>query len=701
MRTNLPVSQNEIKYPTGQTLVSITDDKGRIVYCNPVFVRVSGYTKEELLGQPHNLIRHPDMPEEAFRDMWATIQSGLPWTGVVKNRSKNGDFYWVRANVTPMVEDGKASGYLSVRTQPSREEIAAVSALYARMVEQARRGKSTLALKRGAVIRNDALGKLMRPVQTLVSACGGWTMLALLALCLVTTAILWPLIPMPLQVVPVVLVALLLGLAGRRLATTGLMQATADATRLAAGDLAHPYSLGNGGPTAQLQLAIAQLSVNMKSIVLDTRREVENVRGAAMEIAAGNQDLSSRTEAQASNLEKTAAAMEEITGTVQQSADSATRGAQIARETASSSELSHEAVIKVASAMEAIKASSQHMGDIIQTIEAVAFQTNILALNAAVEAARAGEAGRGFAVVAGEVRALAKRSANAAKEIRDLIGESSSRVETGHVQVNEATSRMTEALTQAKAVNDMLGEINVAAQEQQVGISQINEAVANMESMTQQNAAMVEELAASAAVLDSQISLITDAIRIFRLSTDESTTFQLDAVALRKESKQASQVKSSSPSEDIDLKEAIAKHLQWKTNLRNAALHEEPLDVETIRKDNCCVLGKWLYGPGQREWQGQARFVELVERHREFHLQAASVAQVISSGRTQEGIKMMEGGTAFAKATQAVVMAIRALLAIQASSSKAKNINPPEVKATHPVPLAQASRVASEEWETF
>ena len=160
MRNNQPVSQREYAFPAGRNLVSVTDLKGRITYCNPAFTEVSGYEKEELLGQPHNLVRHPDMPEEAFRDMWSTIQAGRPWSGVVKNRRKNGDHYWVQANATPMRDGDRVVGYLSVRTQPEREAIAAAESLYARMREEAAQGRRLLALQGGALVRRDPLGRL-------------------------------------------------------------------------------------------------------------------------------------------------------------------------------------------------------------------------------------------------------------------------------------------------------------------------------------------------------------------------------------------------------------------------------------------------------------------------------------------------------------------------------------------------------------
>ncbi|MBN8488953.1 MAG: PAS domain-containing protein, partial [Burkholderiales bacterium] len=159
MRLNAPVIPEEVLLPPGSTLVSTTDLKGRITYCNAAFIEVSGYTREELMGQPHNLIRHPDMPAEGFRDLWSTIEAGRPWTGVVKNRRKDGRHYWVQANVTPIVEDGRPVGYLSVRGVPTREQVAACEALYATMRAEAEQGRLLHVLKAGRVLRMDLRGR--------------------------------------------------------------------------------------------------------------------------------------------------------------------------------------------------------------------------------------------------------------------------------------------------------------------------------------------------------------------------------------------------------------------------------------------------------------------------------------------------------------------------------------------------------------
>jgi aerotaxis receptor len=537
MRTNLPVTQQGHQFAEDQTLVSVTDLKGRIVYCNPWFVAVSGYEHGELMGQPHNLVRHPDMPEEAFRDMWATIGSGQPWRGMVKNRRKNGDYYWVDANATPIRREGNIVGYLSVRTAPKAHQVEQAEALYARMRAEAQAGRRLTGLKSGHVVRLDTMGRLMAAVSrageyiglggvaTLVTVVGAGAMAAWLS----------PLVWVPGSVA----LALVSHEIQRRRARKPLQILLKDVLELAAGDLVHQVRTDLTGVPGEVQRALNQLSVNLRTVIGDISTETVNLSNAVAEIALGNQDLSERTEAQASNLEETAASMEEITGTVRQSASSVEEGARVAGMAANVAQHSNEAVDGVVQAMSSITDSSRRIGEINGVIEGVAFQTNILALNAAVEAARAGEAGRGFAVVAAEVRALAQRTAEAARQINHLISESADRVAGGSTQTQRAQERMQEVLRSVTQVSALLADISTAGKEQELGLSQVNSAVAQMDTITQQNAAMVEELAAAAQELNGQVKTVTGALNLFRLRASDRSIAEVDAVDLRRASKTA------------------------------------------------------------------------------------------------------------------------------------------------------------------
>jgi len=535
MRSNLPVTDREHLLDPGQTLVSVTDLKGRITYCNAAFVAASGFAKHELLGQPHNIVRHPDMPAEAFRDLWDTIAAGEPWTGLVKNRRKSGDFYWVRAHATPVLDGHRITGYLSVRSVPSREEVAAAETLYVQMRADAGGARPRLALHRGRLRRRDAVGRLLLALR--IGARGRAAVAQLALAASVAGAALT--LPPTAAVAAAVVLALVGHWALSRLLLRPFGAVLADARRLGAGDLTHPVACGADGLAGELQQALAQMVVNVRTLVADVRAEVNAVRGASAEIAAGNDDLSVRTESQAGNLQHTASTVEQINGIAQQTAQSAGDGSRLADEMGAVAEGSHRAVQDAAAAMERIAESSRRMGEMIGVVEGVAFQTNILALNAAVEAARAGDAGRGFAVVASEVRLLAQRSGDAARGIKQLIESTAGRVEAGMQQSSEARERMGQAMQSVAAVRALLTEIATAAGEQRSGVGQINAAIVQLDAMTQQNAAMVEQIAATSKSLDAQVAAVLEAIALFRLVPGERSAAEADAVRLRKAAREA------------------------------------------------------------------------------------------------------------------------------------------------------------------
>ena len=547
MRVNLPISTQEYAFPKGQTLVSTTDLKGRILYCNPMFIEVSGYEKEELLGQPHNIVRHPDMPEEAYRDMWETIASGNPWSAPVKNRRKDGTFYWVMANVTPLMQGDQPTGYMSVRTEATRDQIQAADQLYRQMQAEKQAGTLVHVLREGQIVKNTLWGRMARAVQlgplgkimlcTLLLVFASWGA-ALLGGHTMTVAAgaAW---------LGAVLLALGMAVYLHRATVAPLSQMLRWANRMAAGDLTQKIAASRSDTVGQLQKALAQLNVNLLSIVRDARQESEHMQLSTREIAQGNQDLSERTEAQASNLEQTAASMEEITGTVKQTAESARQATVLATQATQVAERSSEAVDGVASTMKQIQTASGRISEITQLIDSIAFQTNILALNAAVEAARAGEQGRGFAVVASEVRSLSHRTLSAAKEIRQLIDDSATKVSEGHAKTDAAQKTMTESLELVRRVNTLIGEIHSASNEQLSGISQVNAAVAQLDTITQQNAALVEENAASAMQLNGQAQTMTETVQVFRIDASAPSQAR-DAVALRKEMKAGKGASSSS-----------------------------------------------------------------------------------------------------------------------------------------------------------
>ncbi len=313
------------------------------------------------------------------------------------------------------------------------------------------------------------------------------------------------------------LLAILLGWLITRSITVPLNRAKDAAARVAEGDLTVDLSGEGKDETAQLLGALSHMKDNLVRIVSSVRQNAEGVATASAQIAEGNTDLSSRTEEQASALEETAASMEELSSTVKQNAENARQGNQLAMSASTVAIKGGEVVNQVVQTMKGINDSSRRISDIIGVIDGIAFQTNILALNAAVEAARAGEQGRGFAVVAGEVRTLAQRSAEAAKEIKGLISTSVERVEQGTALVDQAGTTMSEVVSAIKRVTDIMGEISAASGEQSAGVAQVGEAVMQMDQATQQNAALVEESAAAAESLKHQAQQLVQEVAVFKL----------------------------------------------------------------------------------------------------------------------------------------------------------------------------------------
>ena len=519
MRNNQPVTNREVDVLDDQAIVSKTDLSGNITYVNPYFIQVSGYSEDELIGAPQNILRHPDMPAEAFADLWASIKSGTPWTGLVKNRCKNGDFYWVRANITPIRESGRTTGYMSVRVRADRHQVAQAEQDYRAIRTEANHG---LRIKNGQIIRS-GIGSWLSRLSHVSLAMRIW-----LATSMVNV----------LQVI-VCAAALMNGASGHNYAIFGatlagllinvflwytlrvsvlqpLRRALQGARDIAAGDLSGSFETEATDEVGQLLRALEQMNNNLIATIRDVRNNVETMAVATRQIAAGNADLSGRTESQAASLEETASSVEEFSSTVKQNADNSAQANKLAQTASSVAVQGGEIVADVIATMDEINTSSRKIVDIIGLIEGIAFQTNILALNAAVEAARAGEQGRGFAVVAGEVRNLAQRSATAAKDIKHLIDVSVGKVSAGMAQVDRAGATMKEVVASVQQVTAIMKEISVASHEQSLGVDQVNSAIAHMDQVTQQNAQLVEEAAAATASLALEAGGLTQAVSLFK-----------------------------------------------------------------------------------------------------------------------------------------------------------------------------------------
>ncbi|MGY6130176.1 methyl-accepting chemotaxis protein (plasmid) [Paraburkholderia strydomiana] len=315
----------------------------------------------------------------------------------------------------------------------------------------------------------------------------------------------------------------------RGLIVQPLQEATECFERIAAGDLSEAIEVKSRNEIGRLFAGIKRMQESMASMVTAVRSSTESIDTGAREIAMGNTDLSQRTEQQAASLQETASSMEQLTGTVRQNAENARQASQLAVNASDIATRGGEVVSQVVTTMQDIASSSSKVVDIIGVIEGIAFQTNILALNAAVEAARAGEQGRGFAVVAGEVRSLAQRSASAAKEIKELIGDSTDKVQSGSALVGRAGTTMDEIVQAVRRVTDIMGEISAASEEQSGGIEQVNRAVVQMDEVTQQNAALVEEAAAAAGSLEDQTRQLQAVLSGWKVASSPARSFAAQA----------------------------------------------------------------------------------------------------------------------------------------------------------------------------
>jgi len=498
------VTQNEYTLDDDTTLMSTTDLQSYITHANDTFVQVSGYTLNELLGQPHNLVRHPDMPKAAFADMWYTLQQGEPWSGIVKNRRKNGDHYWVRANAVPVVRNGQTTGYMSIRNRATPEEIAAVEPLYKALNE----GRCNRRIHKGLVVRKGWLGKLpAMPLRWRVRGVMA-VLFALLAASLTLSHVGW-------SALAASAVVMLLGTwLFEQQIVRPIENVARQALKVATGERNSVEHLNRSDELGLTLRAVGQLGLMCRWLIHDISGQVASVRNGSERLAKGNEDLNDRTRQTVSNVQQTVATMNQMAASVQSNSETAAEVDKLSMAASTAASEGGEAMQTVVKTMDDIANSTQRIGSITSLINDIAFQTNILALNAAVEAARAGEQGKGFAVVAGEVRHLANRSANAANDIRKLIDASASKVQSGADQVHAAGRTMDDIVEQVKNVTRLIAQISHSTSEQATGLSELTRAVAELDGITQKNAELVEESAQISAMVKHRANRLEDAVTV-------------------------------------------------------------------------------------------------------------------------------------------------------------------------------------------
>ncbi|MBN2865185.1 MAG: PAS domain-containing protein [Thiotrichales bacterium] len=820
MRDNGPITNNEYVLAKGTSIVSRTDLHGNIIAANEAFVEASGFDWQELVGQPHNMLRHPDVPPAVFKDFWATIQAGKPWSQIVKNRRKNGDHYWVVANATPIFENGEIVGFMSVRTPATTEQKTAAAEAYkaieagsitlkngeietfasrfnvlnnlnpsliisflsglllasiflsnlfdtgisdiafevfdvaivlliflttylgskrmakiAGLITSISEGKfdneiqtsgknligqimsrlKSMQIKLGADFDdvNAALNNAKR-IESALNAASSNIMVAdrFRSIIFMNNAVKNMLKEIESEVQTVLpefkadnlvrqsidifhkdshhqenildkltttfntrivmgsetvdlIVDPIFDDQGRRIGTVAewkriteqlavenmiadivanaakgelsvridtahlsgfeqrlsvsintLLESFTDITsnlnvvlaKTSEGDLSHQLSGNYEGQMRTIQVAVNNALANIAMTFSKVKNGSSEIGNMATEVAVASEDLSQRTQHQAASLEETAASMEQITSTIQMSSDNTLKANELSHQSAQEAREAMNIMHKTIQAMNGIEALSKQIGEITHVIDSIAFQTNLLALNAAVEAARAGEHGRGFAVVAGEVRNLAQKSAESSKEISNLISSATSQIQSGTKLVEQTNGVFETMVIKINEVETLVSEIATSSQEQAKGLSQINIAVTNLDEVTQQNAALVEELSATAGNMSDEAKSQAEFVGRFELGKYNK--------------------KQQKSMHNIDFTDAKMQHNAWNIKLEQL-LNNQATDInkETARLDNQCSLGKWLYSEG-KQFASLPAMQTLLTQHQEFH---ATIGRVIDA----------------------------------------------------------------------
>ncbi|MCP5279495.1 MAG: methyl-accepting chemotaxis protein [Thiobacillus sp.] len=509
MRTNMPVTGNERSVKEGSVLISKTDAKGIIRYANDDFVAISGFSREELMGQPHNIVRHPDMPPAAFQDLWTTLKAGKAWTGLVKNRCKNGDHYWVEATVRPNLE----GGYTSVRVRADKARTAAVEDIYKRM----RDGRCNRILRHGQLIRTSLYWKvteLMRGTDIRLRLWLAITVSAALFLALLLVQ--WTgagdatahMVGLSLAGLGII-TALATGAWLHKDLIAPLQKAANQARELASGDLSRSIPSAGNNEVARLLEALGAIRNNFQETLYYMRVGVETLNDATLELA-GNADRTSKAaDIQAESATDAASSMEEMSASIDLVGQHARDADTLSQESGQRSEEGGRVIHEAAESMRAIAGLVQDSSNIIQELEAasreisavvtvikeIADQTNLLALNAAIEAARAGEQGRGFAVVADEVRKLAERTGNSTQEIATMVDKIQADARRAVASMDAGVHRVSGGVELAHQAGDSITTIRSSANQVARAVDDITMALGQQGRAAQLIAGNIERIA--------------------------------------------------------------------------------------------------------------------------------------------------------------------------------------------------------------
>jgi len=517
MKKNLPVTDTETQLSEHNQLVTATDLKGQITYCNQEFIEISGFSEEELMGSSHNIVRHPDMPIAAFEDLWASLKDQKPWLGIVKNRCKNGNYYWVEAFVTPVFENNQVVGYESVRVKPQADSIIRAEALYVQLNKGNRKKLPTLELSTQLGLMMGFISLLVAFVANIFSGVG---LMTLVSIGIASTTLAW---------------------LGSRLLLSNLSKAVASAEKIVNNPITQHVMCGINNDAGKILVALQMERAKLRTVLGRVDASIDGVTKIALETATAANNISNQIDQQQQNVSALATAMEEMSASVTEVANSATSVSESAKLANDDSELGKQAVAEATSTTETVaeevskatftiqqlERESEAIDAVLVVIRGIAEQTNLLALNAAIEAARAGEQGRGFAVVADEVRTLASRTQSSTEEIQGMIEklQENSRsavkaMESSSVRVDqsvEKTLKVGQSFDQifhrVVELNKMNVSIAEATSEQSVVASEISKNVYSISNASDQlsvSASATSEASAHLADLSSSLrSVVT------------------------------------------------------------------------------------------------------------------------------------------------------------------------------------------------
>lgn len=509
MRNNQPVTQREVSVRPDCSIISHTDDKGRITYVNDDFVEYSGFSHDELMGAAHNIIRHPDMPAEAFRDLWETLKAGMPWVGIVKNRCKNGDFYWVKATASPRAE----GGYQSIRLQATPAEIRAAEALY----EEMRRDPS-LRLERGQVQKKGATARVARTLArvSLSQRLGFMAALGTL-LAVALLAVVWPQggqevrVGWTMTIMGGIVALLMIGMAWAtsRRYSGGLHHAAEAVRRITQGHLNFDVDVRGHDQVSQLMLRIQAMRASLQNIFVELGNDTkglnqvvdatqtlgEKATGSAHQLSSSASDIAAAVEELSTSIDQVGGSAQIAYGAATAAGQAASEGARVVQEAAREMALIADTVRGSAGQLSEMEKVSAEIGRIVITIKEIADQTNLLALNAAIEAARAGEQGRGFAVVADEVRKLAERTATSTTEIGGMVQRIQGTTAAVVAQMDQGATQVEDGVRIATRAGEAVDSIREHTNHAVAAVTDIRDALREQSMATKDVAGRVESIA--------------------------------------------------------------------------------------------------------------------------------------------------------------------------------------------------------------